>query len=144
MPTRSSSWRKAWWPNRRHEELLRRDGRYADFYRLQLEKAEAGEGEGETTYASSGAPVQSDDEVKQMSLAAARSQCRACIVTRQARAQAGNDTCPSIFSGVMLRAGGASSNHLRWSKSGAGISLSCDHWIARPKRAMTAENGNLQ
>jgi ATP-binding cassette subfamily B protein len=57
----------------RHEELLRRNGRYAAFYRLQLEKAEAGEGEGETTYASPGATVRSADEVKQIPRVAARS-----------------------------------------------------------------------
>ena len=45
----------------RHEELLRRNGRYAAFYRLQIEKAEAGEGEGETTFASTGAPARSAD-----------------------------------------------------------------------------------
>jgi len=57
----------------RHEELLRRNGRYAAFYRLQIEKAEAGEGEGETTYASGGAPARSADEVRQTPRVAARS-----------------------------------------------------------------------
>jgi hypothetical protein len=57
----------------RHEELLRRNGRYATLYRLQLEKAEAGEGEGETTDAATGAPVRSDDEMRQIPRVAARS-----------------------------------------------------------------------
>src|ERR1700738_4543641 len=57
----------------RHEELLRRNGRYAAFYRLQIEKAEAGEGEGEVAYAPTAAPVRSADEVRQTPRVAARS-----------------------------------------------------------------------
>jgi ATP-binding cassette subfamily B protein len=57
----------------RHEELLRRNGRYAAFYRLQIEKAEAGEGEDETTYAPTAAPARSADEVRQTPRVAARS-----------------------------------------------------------------------
>jgi ATP-binding cassette subfamily B protein len=55
----------------RHEELLRRNGRYAAFYRLQLEKAEAGEEGGEAT--PTAAPVRSDDEMRQIPRVAARS-----------------------------------------------------------------------
>jgi hypothetical protein len=57
----------------RHEELLRRNGRYAAFYRLQLEKAEAGEGGGEVAYAPTAAPLRSDDELRQIPRVAARS-----------------------------------------------------------------------
>ncbi len=57
----------------RHEELLRRDGRYAAFYRLQLEKSELGEAAGDGAYASTGTPVQAADETTPIPRVAARS-----------------------------------------------------------------------
>ena len=55
----------------RHEELLRRNGRYAAFYRLQLEKS--GEAADDGTDASMEAPVRPADETRPTPRVAARS-----------------------------------------------------------------------
>ncbi len=57
----------------RHEDLLRRNGRYAAFYRLQLENAEASEEGGDAASASCEMPVRANDETMPIPRVAARS-----------------------------------------------------------------------
>jgi ATP-binding cassette subfamily B protein len=57
----------------RHDELLRRNGRYAAFYRLQLQQSEPGAASGEVTPAATETVIQWADEARRMPRVAAPS-----------------------------------------------------------------------